>query len=200
MRKSLRSRLVRLQQTVVEDHQQAAALYPLSPEQWLQRFLDWDAQGVFDHEPDFPLALAFFRSALEHAQAQAKLPFDPSADSLRDNADLPHLRLLQRSNQVRFPAVQEGLDWLIEMAYRAQFGIPPLTEAEFRDLATWFEANCDRLRPLAGPSEVLLVGEGKRDSLANLRYRLRQGPRACGAGIFAQKLRWLRACCASPDM
>jgi hypothetical protein len=71
------------------------------------------------------------------------------------------------------------------MVHRVEVGIPPVTEAEFRELAEWFAANEGRLRQVAGPSEVLDLGGGRRTGCGHLRYYLARGYRADGAGQLA---------------
>jgi hypothetical protein len=93
----------------------------------------------------------------------------------------------------RFPDVLVGHDWLMEMLWRVQRGIPPVTEAEFAELGAWFEANEERLATLADSSGLFDVGHGRRTCCSSIRYALRQGPRAEGAGELAEDIRQLRA-------
>jgi hypothetical protein len=164
-----------------------------SEEDWLELFEAWGQQGHFQKEPDFPTALAFYREALQRAMMQTDPPFDAPADFMPTLTDLPALRRLNWRNQVRFPDVHAGWDWLMEMLRREQEGIPPVSAAEFEELAHWFEANESRLYQISSPAYSLDVGEGRAISLANLRYGLRQGVRASGAGELAEDLRRLRA-------
>ncbi len=62
-----------------------------SDEDWLARIEQEGQQGVFAHEPDFPVAFATYRQAIERAAAQSDPPFEPPADFM-PNLD-PHLRL-----------------------------------------------------------------------------------------------------------
>lgn len=77
------------------------------------------------------------------------------------------------------------------MVHRIDAGIPSVTGVEFRELAEWFAANEPRLRQIAGPSEVLDLGGGRRTGCAHLRYYLAKGHRADGAGHLAEKVRIL---------
>src|SRR5437868_4753831 len=86
--------------------------------------------GVFDAEPDFPVALAFYRDALRQAHASIDPPFDPPA-GFRSDVQFPHARLQCWRTPDRFPHVWGGLDWLSEMLSRVEGGLPPLTEVEF---------------------------------------------------------------------
>src|SRR5260370_27517630 len=52
----------------------------LSKREWLTRFERWGREGVFANEPAFPIALAAYHRALEEAEAQKDLPFEPPAD------------------------------------------------------------------------------------------------------------------------
>lgn len=107
--------------------------------------------------------------------------------------DLPSLRLLNWRNAVRFPDVNAGADWLAEMLRRVPEGIPPISCAEFEELANWFEANESRLYKISAPSYSFDLGKGRTIWLVNVRYGLRQGVRAWGAGELAEVLRCLRA-------
>jgi hypothetical protein len=164
-------------------------------EDWLEQFEAWGKDGSFAHEPDFPAALAFYRDALKQARAQSEPPFDPPADFLRGLPVLPQLRLLYWRTKDRFPVVAEGRDWLGEMLQRRTKNIPPVGEVEFGQLACWLQTNADRLRTLAGPSGLLQVGRGRKDkdTVANLLDGVVAGARVPGAGLLAQRLRWLKA-------
>lgn len=69
----------------------------------------------------------------------------------------------------------------------------PEAEAEFAALADGLRANESRLREAMTPSDRLDFGDGTRESLANLRWGILQGPRASNAGFVAEKLRKARA-------
>lgn len=68
------------------------------------------------------------------------------------------------------------------MLTRVAEGIPPVSEAEFAELAGWFAEHDASLFACSHPSELLDVGGGRRVSCANVRYALAKGPRADGAG------------------
>jgi hypothetical protein len=149
--------------------------------------------GDFAAEPDFPRALAFYRDALQRAQAQADPPFDPPTDFMPNMADLPDLRLLNWRTKARFPDLDAGWWWLAEMHDRVRSGVPPVTETEFRELAAWFDAHDDRLYRQSLPSQLLDLGGGRCTASANVRYGLAKGPRAFRAGKVADDVRHLRA-------
>lgn len=191
---TLRTRLQRLEVQARRRQQSAEKRWDdLSEEEWLELFEAWGEEGYFDHEPDFPTALVFYREALQRAQTQREPPFDPPADFMPNLTDVPWLRRLNWRNQVRFPDVHAGWDWLSEMLRRVQEGIPPVSTAEFDELAQWFQANAERLYHLSLPSHLLDLDAGRTTSLANLRYGLRQGVRVFGAGELAEDIRRLRA-------
>jgi hypothetical protein len=158
-------------------------------EDWLFHFEHWGNAGHFDQEPDFQTALDHYRMAIDQAKAQSEPPWDPPADY--GQTDLPHLRLWnwRRAN---FPEVAEARFWLFGMVLRRIHGEPPVGEAEFAELATWFNANADRLLDLSRPSYLLDLGNGRKDTVTNLRYRLERGPRSPSAGEVAEDLRRLR--------
>jgi hypothetical protein len=161
-------------------------------EDWLELFAEWGRAGAFAAEPDFPVALAFYRDALARAKAQADPPFDPPADFMPNMADMPDARLLNWRTRWRFPDVNAGWWWLSEMYDRVISGRPPVTEAEFGELGDWFAANDNRLYELSLPSQILDLGGGRKTSSANLRWGLTGGSRAKGAGKVAEDLRRLR--------
>jgi hypothetical protein len=158
----------------------------LTEEQWLETYERFGAQGLFAQEPDFPKALAFYREALNEAKTQADPPFDPPPDFMPNLKDIPRLHVLNWRD--RFPKLHEAWDWLGEMLGRSAEGIPPVSEAEFAELAEWFECNRERLYELSQPSYLLELGDGRKTSPANLRYGLWQGPRVSGAGELARDL------------
>jgi hypothetical protein len=139
------------------------------------------------------MALAFYRQALLRAKTQSDPPFDPPPDFMPNLIDMPHQRRRNWRNHVRFPEVHAAWDWLAEILGRALDGVPPVSTAEFEELAQWFSANESRLYQLAAPSYSLEVGVGRTVTLTNLRYSLRQGVRVSGAGQLAEDLRQLRA-------
>jgi hypothetical protein len=186
-----RMRMKRLEAAVRRDTPSKRSARP-NEEDWLERFEAWSRAGVFAAEPDFPRALAFYRDALARAKAQADPPFDPPADFMPHLADLPDARLMNWRTRWRFPDVNAGWWWLSEMYDRATGGLPPVTEAEFRELADWFAANDEQLYQLALPSQLLDLGGGRKTSSANLRWGLTCGPRARGAGAVSEDLRRLR--------
>jgi hypothetical protein len=89
--------------------------------------------------------------------------------------------------------VEAAWKWLAEMSLRRLHGIPPVTEAEFRELAAWFSENGDRLECLALPARWFDLGGGRLTSVTNVRYELARGPRAFGSGEAAERVRRLKA-------
>jgi hypothetical protein len=216
--KAIRSRSQRR-----EDLAQRAAPQENSPghiteEEWLSLFESWGREGFFDSEPDFPTALMFYRAALQKAKAQADPPWDPPDDFMpgeeghRRRFEWRHGGVYQRVGAdgnllpegtgvnrglfrrfSRFPEVEQGWQWLTGMTQRRAQSVPPLTLAEFEELACWFEVNRERLTALSRPSYLLEVGDGKTDSVSNLCSKLDEGPRGWEAGEVAEQIRRLRA-------
>lgn len=160
-------------------------------EDWLKAFDEWGQQGVFACEPDFPDALVYYRDAIRRAQAQTDPPFEPPADFLPHEKDRS-LRLVNWRTASRFPHVREGWFWLAGMLRRRHNGAPPVTQDEFRELATWFATHEKRLAACS-QSSLLDLGEGRRESTINMRLNLERGPRDFHAGKVAEDVRSLRA-------
>ena len=160
-----------------------------SDEDWLARIEHEGEQGFFAGEPDFPVALATYRQAIERAAAQSDPPFEPPADFM-PNQDR-HPRLLNWRNSFRFPEVHEGWNWLAEMVERVAHNKPAVTEAEFRELEAWFHAHQDALNREEG-GELLDLGNGRRITTTNIRYGLSKGPRALGVTEVVEDLRLLK--------
>jgi hypothetical protein len=76
---SVRNRLARLEAAARTTRPQGG-LRELTDEDRLAIYEAWGRKGCFAREPDFPVALAFYRDALRQAEAQADPPFDPPAD------------------------------------------------------------------------------------------------------------------------
>jgi hypothetical protein len=127
---------------------------PRSGAEWLAVFEGLGREGFFDGEPDFPVALEAYRTAV--------------AASGPDAWDL------------------EEWDWLSEMWKRASTGRPPVTEAEFDELAGWFGRNESRV------DDVIDLGGGRRVSRVNLRYQIGKGSRAFDVTELVEDLRRLR--------
>jgi hypothetical protein len=189
----LRGRVTRLERAARRSTSAVDALNWLAEEGWLEHFEALGRAGVFAREPDFPQALETYRAALRRAAAQTDPPFEPPADFLPQLKDQPGLRLLQWRGPSRFPEVQVSWEWLAEMLDRMAGRRPPLTEAEYADLAAWFSDNAGRLDRASRPAGLLDLGGGRTAVLANLRYRLPRGARVVGAGELAEDIRRLRS-------
>lgn len=190
-RGSLTTRLARLEDRAAERTPPGA---PRDEAGWLAAFEHWGACGRFDREPDFPRALALFRDALARAQASTDPPFDPPPE-FRPGDPYPHIRAQLWRAPDRFPELYAVWEWLGEMLGRLCDDLPPVSEAEFAELAAWFAEHDAALCAL--PSELLDVGNGRQTWCANLRYDLARGPRADGAGRAAEDIRQLKARYAS---
>lgn len=168
-----------------------AVFEPRDECEWLAAFEELSRQGVFDAEPEFPVALAAYRAALDAARSSTDPRFDPPAEFLPGLSGPPLPAEFWRSAD-RFPELCTALDWLHEMLGRVVEGVPPVTVAEFEELAAWFHANEDRLRERSQPSGVLDLADGRQTSCTNVRCELARGPRAVGAGRIAEDVRGLR--------
>jgi hypothetical protein len=149
-------------------------------EEWIAQLKESERAGYFRNEPDFPKALALYLDALGRARAAGQpVESDVPAD--------------QRPRYERFPDELAEYYWISEISWRVFRGIPPVTEAEFAELGAWFAANEERLEGLADSSSLLNVGRGRKTCCWYIRFALRQGPRAEGAGESAEDIRQLRA-------
>jgi hypothetical protein len=159
-------------------------------EDWLQVYESWANQDVFAEEADFPVALAGYRLALAEAR-HGQPPLDPPPDFQPQQPARQRITWWRR--QHFYPALNNAWLWLAEFLERLHQGIPPITQAEFRELADWFGTNEERLTRLAATSEVLEVSAGRKTSLRNLSCGLMRGCQVLGVGRLAEDLRFLRA-------
>lgn len=192
-----------------------AAARPVEPvwldeDGWLEQYAAWGKAGYFAREPDFPQALAECRAAVAAARVSIDPPWLPPADFEAGGADGSWTREAIRRRLWRdrhFPAVAAALDWLHEMGWRAVHGVPPVSAAEFAELAAWLEANAERLDALADGNSPELLDVGViGDSLHRTRvrswmvkYDLREGPRVENSGVCAETIRRLRAMFPAPE-
>ena len=185
------SRLNRLRQSIRARATRCAPprLWP-DDEERLAEFEVLGRAGEFDHEPDFHRAVATYCEAIVQAKQSTEPPFDPPEDF--QPGERHDVRLDNWRSEDRFPRVRESREWLVELQFRLLMGTPPVSEAEFAGLAAWFAANDERLGWLSRPSGVLVIDNGERTCCANVRYGLRQGPRADGSGEVAEEIRQLR--------
>jgi hypothetical protein len=162
-------------------------------EMWLEQFTVWGQNGVFDHEPDFKRALAMLRDSIAAARLKHDPPFDPPEYLMSDERHQWHRVECWRYK--RFPDVNESMEWLQEMLTRFEWGIPPVCEAEYRELEAWFVENEPRLLEIEKqmPSLMLPLDDGERTVCWYVRYDLRQGPHAEGSGKAAEVMRKIRA-------
>src|SRR5260370_10952586 len=133
MNASLQRRLVRLErrfalETLSAENQQLIA------EQWLILFEQWEAKGDYAAEPDFPLALANFRQAIEDA-AHESPPFFPPDDFRTDLALVA--RVVEWRRPRFYPKVRAAWCWLSVFSHRVHTGIPPLTVQGLGELRHW---------------------------------------------------------------
>ena len=70
---------------------------------------------------------------------------------------------------------------------------PPVTEAEFRDLATWLRANRRRLETQAGDGRCVVQFRWGTATAFNVELMMERGPRTTNAGELAEAVRRLRA-------
>jgi hypothetical protein len=158
----------------------------LTPAEWLKKFEALGREEPFAAEPDYPVALAAYREALNKAQAD-----------LGPGEEMPALPAHCQGRYGRVepppPEVEAAWKWLAELLLRPGYGISPVTEAELRELAAWFGENADRLERLELPARGFDLGGGWQTSAANLRRELARGPRAFGSGEAAEKVRRLKA-------
>jgi hypothetical protein len=188
-RGSLAARLIRLEDAT---RHAAPRVWHLDEDGWLAVYERLGRERVFDREPDFPRALALYRDALARAHTSADPPFDPPPDFC-PAARCAHSRRESWRSAERFPDLWGAFQWLGEMLRRAADGAPPVSEAEFAELAAWFAANDKRLCDLSRPTDLLDVGGGRATCCANVRFYLARGPRAGGAGRVTEDVRQLRA-------
>jgi hypothetical protein len=170
-----------------------AAPRPAEPDRrdeagWLAAFERLGREGYMDAEPDFPAALAEMRDALARARASTDPPFDPPSGFMPGHPN-PHLRAECWRSAARFPELSAAMDWLFEMVGRVAEGEPPVSEAEFAELAAWFAAHDAEIAKV----EPLEAGGGHRVWCASVRDDLARGPRAIGSGRVAEDVRRLKA-------
>jgi hypothetical protein len=185
---SVRSRIKRLEVFAVKKLKRRIEEFP--EEQTLDEFTKLGKQGYFKREPDFPVALDFFRNALAKATAQTHPPWNPPHDFLPRESRFD--RLMEWRYPDRFPEVRIGFLWLAEMRTRIEKGTPPVTEAEFNDLARWFHEHHTELELLSN-SQIFDFEDGRTTTTSKIVDGLQKGCRMFGAGQLAQDLRHLKS-------
>ena len=185
---------------------------PLPAPEWLAAIEAMGRQGQFEHEPDFRKALAFYRNAIRdptapasyrHAGQSRPLPepyrgrscvrVDACGNIIPDGVDVNH-----GVNCRVTSAADQGWQWLAGMALRVLGGVPPVSEAEFRELTDWLTdvlRTADSATFSVGVIEVGTAGAvSSQTTPFNLWMQMREeGPRGWGAGEQAEAVRRLRA-------
>jgi hypothetical protein len=187
---SLRGRIQRLERKLgVSWPPRRAAANPEhrvgTAEDWLADFEEGGRRGYFAGEPDFPVALAEYRDAI--AAAKARPDGSPPADFRPDATPAERLRSWQGTHWPK--AVFAAWRWLAEINERVRQGRPPVTRAEFRELAAWFERNESRLFP--NRNDRIDV-DGRSVDRYDLRLGIEKGPKVMGVTDLVEALRSLR--------
>ncbi|MCE9567790.1 MAG: hypothetical protein K8U57_37805 [Planctomycetes bacterium] len=187
-------RLVKAEAAVVVAQEAAAKAAPpgwLTEDGLADLYECWHAEGWAAGEADLPRAIAFLRESLVAARAAGEPSFDPP---LGWRTFGHPIRVARDWRECQFPAILEAVEWLLEIEYRTREGTPPVTEVEFAELAAWFRSNHERLYGIqqASGRDSLDLGGGWREPVWSGVYRLREGPRAEGAGHAAEMIRWMK--------
>lgn len=190
MPRNMNARLKKLEHQAARRRTVSSASGDCDDEERLRRFEEVGRRGVFRQEPDFPVALEQYREAIARAKLTSNPPFDPPASF---SPGLPEGRRRRDWVHWHHPNVEAAEWWLRAIGRRVAKGVPPVTEAEFWELANWFKENENRLHALSRPSYMLGLGDGRQVSVANLLHDLGQGPRGMHAGGAAEAIRRLRA-------
>lgn len=158
---------------------------------WLALVEKLGRDGGFDGEPDFSTAVVLYGTALARARASSHFPFEPPADFQPHERDRHRRRVSWRTEE-RFPELAAAGEWLCEMLGRLRDGVPPVSEAEFANLAVWFRANEARLYELSLPMQSLELSAWRQTSCSEVSFALDRGPRVRGAGQVAEDVRRLK--------
>lgn len=181
---TIRKRVEKLEQAYLSSIDDGLGT-PQNDEEWLESFEELGRSGYFDGEPDFQTSVAYYRQAILDA-ARSDPSFFPPDDFLPGLPENERRGRWRRGR--RYPDLVLAFSWLDEMCDRVLDGKPPVTEAEFRELAEWFQANEDLL-----PSNGCIdLGGGRSIVRGNLRYGLSKGPRCWGVTELVEGLRELR--------
>jgi hypothetical protein len=90
-------------------------------------------------------------------------------------------------------AIDDAWDFLCRLSLHHTDGGPrPVSEGEFKELATWYDQNESLLLSVAG-GQSLDLGNGRCAFAGDLRNRIRLGHRASDAAEWAEDVRRLRA-------
>ena len=131
-----------------------------SEHEWLAGFEKFHKKGAFSSEPDFGTALDAYRAAIVRRKPAPSL-----------NATLPEWA------------------WLHEMFMRVKDGKPAVTEAEFRELASWFRAS----HADTAADAPIDLGEGPAMRASEVLAALYRGPRRLGVTALVEGLRRLKS-------
>ena len=159
---------------------------PASDAAWVAAFAAAAGDPRIAREPDFPRAVDALRAAVA-ADPLGPPPgwFEPARD--------PVERFFAWCGANPRPAVDAARAWAAELLLPAVDGIPPVTAAEFAELAAWVRENEDRQRARAAVDGLVPVGDGSGAVLDEVLARFDRGPRWPGAGEAAEVARRLRA-------
>lgn len=159
---------------------------PASDAAWVAALEAVAADGRYAFGPDFPRAVAALRAAV------GADPLGPPPAWFEPDGDPPG-RFVAWCRVRPRAGVEAARAWTAELVLRAVDGTPPVTAAEFDELAAWVRASEARLRGRADTDGLVPVGDGSGAVLDEVLARFDRGPRWPGAGEAAEMVRRLRA-------
>ncbi len=90
---------------------------PQTEEEWLEQFQRWAAEGLYQHESEFPILINRLELALQNAKESIEPSFYPPADFI-PHLDVPG-RLCQWRSMFRFPELHKVFQSLLTMTERS---------------------------------------------------------------------------------
>ena len=108
-------------------------------QEWVQHFLLYAKQGLYDHEPDFPQALKEFQDAIQQAKDDPSQHYFPPPDFMPQAAEPYRITTWQEGR--RYPAIRKAMLWLGEMYFRMLRQEPGVSLTEWETLKNWFLEN-----------------------------------------------------------
>jgi hypothetical protein len=108
----------------------------LTDQEWLDMLRLYAGQGLFDGEPDFPLAFAAYEEAIRNTSEDPEQHYHPPAEFMPNAKQLERERVWRHARE--YPEIDAAWLWIAGIFGRLIHDEPGVALAEWEQLRSWF--------------------------------------------------------------